>query len=150
MYFSLRLFTSICCIFPGKCYHFITSFFPSERNVDPQRVLQIKEENSLIGNKRRTRKLHCLLISHRAPKAVCSITDAANSPCPASSFFCTLFLSPAVGVLFAPPGWGLALFPPVVLLFCRPHAHGRLYSPQEVHGWMGWKVGCGWGERERQ
>lgn len=92
MYFSLRLFASICCIFSGKCYHFITSFFPSKRNMDLHHVLQMNEENWLIGNKR-TEKLHCLLIPYHVPKAVSPITDATNSPCTASSFLCTLLTS---------------------------------------------------------
>ncbi|KAF4790961.1 solute carrier family 22 member 23 [Turdus rufiventris] len=52
MLFYWVLFASICCIFSGKCYHFITSFFPSEWNVDSQHVLQIKEENELIESLR--------------------------------------------------------------------------------------------------
>lgn len=148
MYFSRRLFASICCIFSGKCCHFITSFFPSERNVDPQHVLQIKEENQLIGNKRRTGELRCLLIPHHVPKAVSPTTDAANSPCTASSFLCTVLTSishcesavcPSRLGISPLPTYSFALLSATCMWQARLSPEGEWLSALGSWAWMGEK-----------
>lgn len=147
MYFSLRLFASICCIFSGKCCHFITSFFPSEWNVDPQHVLQIKEEKQLIGIKR-TGELHCLLIPHHVPKVVSPITDAANSPCTASSFLCTVLTSisccesavcPSRLGLSPLPTYSFVLLSAICMWQARLSPGGEWLSALGSWAWMGEK-----------
>lgn len=119
--------------------------------MDPQRVVQIKAENSLIGNKRRTGKLHCLLISHRVPRAVSPITDAANRPCTASSFLCTPCTSiSCCGSAGCPPRLGLS--PLLTYGFALLSATCTWQATQPPGG--AWPRGLGswaWmGERERQ
>jgi len=97
-------------------------------------MLQMKEEIKLSCNKS-TGKLRCLLVPHRVPKAVSSITDASVAPAPpAPSSLLSLLPSPPARELFAPSVLGLSPLPPTDLLCSQP-ARGQLYHPREVGGW---------------
>lgn len=127
-------------------------FFPrhcvGEQRVDPQHMLQMKEENWLICNKSRTGKLHCLLIPHRCTQSSGFNNRHCDSPCAASTFLLTLFTSVSCCErAVCPSGLELSPLPPMDLLCSQPRARGRLYTilRKRVAEWIG-KLGMDGGK----